>query len=119
MYILGNILIGFGKVLHILLNAYMWIVIIGALISWVNPDPYNPIVRFLQGATYPLFSWLRRRLPLVIGGIDLSPIIIIAAIVFLDYAVAGTIVETGTPEEFFSHPRTERSRAFLSKILRH
>ncbi|HVN71257.1 MAG TPA: YggT family protein [Desulfomonilia bacterium] len=95
MFILGNILIGFGKVLHILLNFYMWIVIIGALISWVNPDPYNPIVRFLQGVTYPLFYWLRRRIPLVIGGIDLSPIIVIAVIVFLDYAVASTIMETG------------------------
>jgi YggT family protein len=95
MYILGNILIGLGNVLDILLSIYMWIVIIGALISWVNPDPYNPIVRFLRTATYPLFSWLRRRLPLVIGGIDLSPIIIIAAIVFLKYALARTIIETG------------------------
>jgi len=95
MYILGNILIGVGNVLDILLNIYMWIVIIGALISWVNPDPYNPIVRFLQSATYPLFSWLRRRLPLVLGGIDLSPIIVIAAIVFLKYALARTIIETG------------------------
>jgi YggT family protein len=95
MYILGNILIGLGNVLDILLSIYMWIVIIGALISWVNPDPYNPIVRFLRTATYPLFSWLRRRLPIVIGGIDLSPIIIIAGIVFLKFALASTIIETG------------------------
>lgn len=95
MFILGNILIGLGNVLDILLSVYMWIVIIGALISWVNPDPYNPIVRFLRGATYPLFSWLRRRLPLAIGGLDLSPIIVIAAIVFLQYALARTLIETG------------------------
>lgn len=50
MYILGNILIGLGNVLDILLSIYMWIVIIGALLSWVNPDPYNPIVRFLRGS---------------------------------------------------------------------
>ncbi|HPI92036.1 MAG TPA: YggT family protein [Deltaproteobacteria bacterium] len=95
MYILGNILIGLGNVLDILLSIYMWIVIIGALISWVNPDPYNPIVRFLRGATYPLFVWIRRRLPLSVGGIDFSPIIVIAAIVFLKYALARTIIETG------------------------
>ena len=95
MYILGNILIGLGNVLDILLSVYMWIVIIGALISWVNPDPYNPIVRFLRSATYPLFVWIRRRLPLTMGGIDFSPIIVIAAIVFLKYALAGTIIETG------------------------
>ncbi len=95
MYILGNILIGFGKVLHIILNFYMWIVIVGALISWVNPDPYNPIVRILRGLTEPIFYWLRRRIPLVIGGIDLSPLIVIAAIVFLDTALAGTLIDTG------------------------
>lgn len=95
MYVLGNILIGLGNVLDILLSIYMWIVIIGALISWVNPDPYNPIVRMLRGLTGPVFSWLRRRLPLVIGGMDLSPIIVIAGIVFLKYALARTIIETG------------------------
>jgi len=95
MYILGNILIGLGNVLDIILSIYMWIVIIGALISWVNPDPYNPIVRFLRGATYPLFAWIRRRLPLSLGGIDFSPVIIIAGIVFLRYALARTIIETG------------------------
>jgi len=95
MYILGNILIGLGNVLDILLSIYMWIVIIGALISWVNPDPYNPIVRFLRGVTYPVFTWIRRRLPLMVGGIDFSPILVIAAIVFLKYALARTIIETG------------------------
>ena len=95
MYILGNILIGLGNVLDILLSIYMWIVIIGALLSWVNPDPYNPIVRFLRGVTYPVFTWIRRRLPLMVGGIDFSPILVIAAIVFLKYALARTIIETG------------------------
>jgi YggT family protein len=95
MYVLGNILIGMGYVLDILLSVYMWIVIVGALISWVNPDPYNPIVRFLRAVTYPVFSWIRRRLRLAVGGIDFSPIVVIAVIVFLRYALAKTIVETG------------------------
>jgi YggT family protein len=95
MYVLGNILIGSGEALHIILNLYMWIVIIGALITWVNPDPYNPIVRVLRSLTEPVFSWLRRRIPLVIGGIDLSPLIVIVAIVFLDSALVSTLIETG------------------------
>lgn len=95
MYILGNILIGLGNVLDILLSVYMWIVIVGALISWVNPDPYNPIVRFLRSATYPVFAWVRSRVRLTAGGIDFSPVVVIAAIVFLRYALARSIVEAG------------------------
>ncbi|HDP25026.1 MAG TPA: YggT family protein [Deltaproteobacteria bacterium] len=95
MFVLANVLIALGKVLHILLNIYLWIVIIGALISWVNPDPYNPIVRFLRSATEPVFLWFRRRLPLLIGGIDFSPIIVIALILFLDTALANSLIETG------------------------
>ena len=63
MFILGNILIGLGNVLDILLSIYMWIVIIGALISWVNPDPSNPIIRFLGNMTRPLWNWLQGVLP--------------------------------------------------------
>jgi len=96
MFVLANVLIGIGEVLHILLQIYMWIVIIGALLSWVNPDPYNPIVRFLYSATEPVFSWLRRNLPFLrIGGIDFSPIIIIAIIIFLDKALVTSLIETG------------------------
>ena len=93
----GYILTGLGYTMHFLLNAYMWIVIIGALLSWVNPDPYNPIVRFLRSATEPLLYFIRRRLPFLrAGGIDFSPIIIIAAIYFLDHALAGYLIALGT-----------------------
>jgi YggT family protein len=93
----GYILTGLGYTLHILLNAYMWVVIIGALLSWVNPDPNNPIVRFLRSATEPLFYFIRRKLPFLrTGGIDFSPIVIIAAIYFLDYALAGYLIALGT-----------------------
>jgi YggT family protein len=93
----GYILTGLGYTLHIILNAYMWIVIIGALLSWVNPDPNNPVVRFLRSTTAPLFYFIRRRLPfLSAGGIDFSPIIIITAIYFLDYALAGYLIALGT-----------------------
>jgi YggT family protein len=70
-----------ATVLGIVLNAYFWIVIISALLSWVNPDPYNPIVRFLRGITEPVFYKIRTWIPFaVIGGFDLSPIIVILAI---------------------------------------
>lgn len=64
-----------------LLTLYMWVVIVSALLSWVNPDPYNPIVRFLRNATEPVYWRIRRWLPfVVVGGFDLSPILIIAAV---------------------------------------
>ncbi|MEA3221790.1 MAG: YggT family protein [Thermodesulfobacteriota bacterium] len=96
MFAVANILIALGQVLHVLLNLYMWIVIIGALITWVNPDPYNPIVRFLYSVTEPALGWFRRRLPFLrLGGFDLSPIVVIAVIIFLDTALARSLIDTG------------------------
>ncbi len=94
---MGYFLLAVAKVLSMALNLYMWIVIISALLTWVNPDPYNPIVRTLRGLTEPVFYRIRRWLPFVqMGGFDLSPILVIFAIVFLDtflvnniYALAG------------------------------
>ena len=83
MFILANLLIALAQVLDYLLSAYMWIVVARALIAWVNPDPYNPIVQFLYRATEPAMASVRRWLPLRGLGIDLSPLIIIAAIMFL------------------------------------
>jgi YggT family protein len=72
-----------AAVLQIVLTLYMWIVIARALISWVNPDPYNPIVRFLYNATEPLLYRVRRVLPVFAGGLDLSPLVVVVAIYFL------------------------------------
>ncbi len=83
MFILANLLIALAQVLDYLLSAYMWIVVARAVISWVNPDPHNPIVRFLYGATEPLLYRLRRAFPLYAGGIDFSPILVFVAIIFL------------------------------------
>jgi len=65
------------QVLHAILSIYFWIVIGRAVISWVNPDPYNPIVRFLHNATDPVFDRIRRVLPLQFGGIDFTPILVL------------------------------------------
>lgn len=83
MIIFSNLLTAMASVLQLILTLYMWIVIARALISWVNPDPYNPIVRFLYNATEPLLYRIRRSLPIFAGGIDFSPIIVILVIYFL------------------------------------
>ncbi len=90
MFVMGNTLLGLATVLDYLLTFYSWIIIARALISWVNPDPWNPIVQFLSRATEPVLAPIRRRLSFGMG-IDLSPLIAIAAIWFLQIAVVQTI----------------------------
>lgn len=80
MYLINNLLVALAHILHIVLNLYMWVIIARALLSWVNPDPYNPIVRFLHNVTEPVLYAIRRRVPLFFGGIDFSPMLVILAI---------------------------------------
>jgi YggT family protein len=91
MFVLGNFLGAIAEVLNIVLTIYMWIVIISALISWVNPDPYNPIVRFLFSVTEPVFATVRRVLPFPYMGIDFSPLIVLLAIIFFQQFLVGTL----------------------------
>jgi YggT family protein len=83
MSALGILLIPLIHVLQVALNIYMWIVIISALISWVNPDPYNPIIRFLRSVTEPVYSAIRKRLPFPMTTIDFTPMLVILAIIFV------------------------------------
>ncbi len=94
MFAIGNILQGVAYVLDTVLFLYMWLIIIRAVISWVNPDPYNPIIQFLGRATDPVLDTIRRRVG-IIGGIDVSPILAILLIIFLQYAVVETIRDFG------------------------
>ncbi len=94
MIVLGNLVMALAQVLHILLNMYMWIVIIRAIISWVSADPYNPIVSLLYRVTEPVLGYARRIIP-PLGGIDLSPILVLVLIVFLDQFLVQTISEFG------------------------
>lgn len=91
MFILANFFQAIAVVLDYALSLYMWIVVAGAVLSWVNPDPYNPIVRFINGATEPVFYQIRRRLPVSFGGIDISPVLVILAIVFLQTFVVTSL----------------------------
>jgi YggT family protein len=91
MYVLGNLIYAFAIVLKVAITAYIWIIIIRALLSWVNPDPYNPIVRFLAAVTDPVLAPIRRRLP-YLGGLDISPVIIILILYFLRLFLVPTLV---------------------------
>ncbi len=90
MFVAGNILLGIATVLDYALSLYMWVIIARALISWVNPDPWNPIVQFLDRVTEPVLSPIRRRLSWRMG-IDLSPLIAIVAISFMQIAVVQSL----------------------------
>ena len=93
MFIVSNLLVAVARILDIGLSLYMYIVIARAVISWVNPDPYNPIVRFLNSVTEPLLFYLRRRFPLFFGGIDFSPVIVILAIIFIQTFLVQSLVQ--------------------------
>jgi YggT family protein len=88
---MDNIVIGITRVLEIVLNLYMWIIIIRALISWVNPDPYNPIVQILTRMTEPVLRPIRKLVPPYRIGIDFSPFIAILVIIFLQYALINNL----------------------------
>ncbi len=96
MFLISNFLFGIAAVLSLVLNLYMWIVIARAILSWVNPDPRNPIVRFLYSATEPLMYRVRRAVPAVAGGMDFSPLIVMAAIYFLQIFLVGSLQDVAT-----------------------
>jgi len=93
MFILANFLEASARILQIGLTIYMWIIIIRALVSWVSPDPYNPIVRALYLLTEPVLRPVRRIMPTRGLGIDLSPIIVILAIIFLQGFLVKTLLQ--------------------------
>ena len=90
MFVVGNVLMGVATVIDYALWFYMWIIIARALRSWVNPDPWNPIVQFLDRATEPVLSPIRRRLGWRMG-VDLSPLIAMVAIWFLQIAIVQSL----------------------------
>ena len=93
MFIIGNFLRAVAVVLHYALTFYMWIVVARAVLSWVSPDPYNPIVRFIHNVTEPVLYRIRERIPVDFGGIDFSPIIVILCVVFLENFVVNSLFE--------------------------
>jgi len=93
MFVVANFLSALARILDIVLTIYMWLIIARALLSWVSPDPYNPVVRFLLNVTEPVLQALRRRLPLFWGGVDLTPAVVVLVIIFLQWFVVASLQE--------------------------
>jgi len=93
MFIAGNLLNALATILDIALTAYMWIIIIRSIISWVNPDPWNPIVQFLYRVTDPVLRPIQRMLPMRGWGIDFSPLVAILAIIFIQKFLVASLTE--------------------------
>jgi len=91
MYIIGYFIMAIAKVLDFVLIAFMWIVIARAVLSWVNPDPFNPIVRFINNVTEPVLYPIRTKIPVNFGGMDLSPIVVFVGIIFLRTFVVNSL----------------------------
>lgn len=74
-----------------LLDIYTWVIIAAAVVTWVNPDPSNPIVRFLRGVTEPVFQRIRRLIPTNFGGLDIAPLLLILVIYFVQRVLLGSL----------------------------
>ena len=90
MFVLSNFVLALARLLEIAINAYIWIIIARAIISWVSPDPYNPIVRLLYRATEPVLRPIRHRMPIAMG-LDLSPVVLILVLYFIDWFVVSSL----------------------------
>ena len=94
MFIAGNFLRAVALILDQLLQIYSFVVLVAVLLSWVHPDPSNPIVRFLRSATEPVFDWVRRRLPFtMVGMMDLSPIAVFLGIWFARLFLVNSLID--------------------------
>ncbi len=82
---MGIVFGAIGSVLHMLITAYVWVIIIAVILSWVKPDPSNPIVQIFYRLSFPVLDFIRRKCPfLVINGIDLSPLVVVIALELID-----------------------------------
>lgn len=97
MYAWAHTVDFFAVTISSLLGLYLWVVIIAALMTWIEPNPYNPIVRFIYSVTEPVFDWVREHLPVNFGGIDISPIVVIVAIQFVQRVVIPSLEHALVP----------------------
>ncbi len=94
MFILANLISSVAGVIDILLTLYYWLIVVRALISWVNPDPFNPIVQFLYNVTEPALYPIRKIIPASLRlGIDVSPIIAFLIVMFLKKFLVSTLID--------------------------
>ena len=93
MFVARNFIVAIATIVDYVLWAYMWVFISRAVLSWVSPDPYNPIVRAIYALTEPVLSPLRRKLPLYAGSIDFSVVVAVLIIIFLQRFVVRSLFE--------------------------
>ena len=91
MFMFGHLLEGLALIVNTVLTLYTWVLIINALLSWVNPDPRNPIVQFLHAVTWPVLRQIRTRLPVAYGGIDLSPLVAILGVYLVRHVLVASL----------------------------
>ena len=91
MFVASNLVLTIARLLELVINVYIWVIIARAIISWVSPDPYNPIVRFLYRVTEPVLRHVRYRMPNLAGGLDLSPMVVILALYCIDWFVVSSL----------------------------
>jgi YggT family protein len=96
MFVASNLLLALAQVLGLALNAYFWVVLIAVVMTWFSPDPFNPLVVFFRRATEPVFGFFRRRLPVVVGAVDLSPWVVMILIYFLESFLVRTLADTAS-----------------------
>ena len=94
MFVMGNFIIALAQVIDLLLTVLYWLILARAIISWVSPDQFNPIVQFLYRTTDPILEPIRRLLPTM--GIDISPILAFLGIMFLQSFLVRTLVDLGS-----------------------
>ncbi len=96
MFVVGNLVQAIAMILEKVLSLYSLVIMIAVLISWVSPDPFNPIVQFLRSVTEPFFGWIRHRLPFaVMGMLDLSPLVALLLIQLIQMVVVRSLFEVG------------------------
>jgi YggT family protein len=88
---IDTIISGIGGIVHSLITVYIWVILIGALLSWVRPDPYNPIVQTIYRLTQPAYDLVRRFMPTVFNGLDLAPLIIVVALNVIDILLVAAL----------------------------
>ena len=94
MFVLGNLCQAFAMILDKVLWLYSIVIMISVLISWVSPDPFNPIVQFLRSVTDPVFAWVRKHLPFaVIGMVDLSPLVVLVIVQLLQQVLVRSLFD--------------------------
>jgi YggT family protein len=95
MFVFGNLLSGIAYILDMLLNMYFWLIFARAILSWIRPDPYNPVVRIVTKLVDPVTYRISRIIPTRIGAIDIAPFVLMLAIIFAQKFLVATLFDFG------------------------